>query len=103
MPQASKYTENTELQKTEIDAAGIKIHGKHGTTENRDRCHRHQNTRKTRNYRGPRSMPQASKYTENTELQRTEIDATGIKIHGKHGTTEDRDRCPSFQKREIPV
>jgi len=25
MPQASKYTENAELRKTEIDAAGIKI------------------------------------------------------------------------------
>jgi hypothetical protein len=30
MPQASKYTENTELQKTEIDAAGIKTREKHG-------------------------------------------------------------------------
>jgi hypothetical protein len=43
MPQASKYAENTELQKTEIDAAGIKIRGKHGITEDRERCRRHQN------------------------------------------------------------
>ena len=28
MPQASKYAEDTELQETEIDAAGIKIHAK---------------------------------------------------------------------------
>jgi hypothetical protein len=50
----TEYTENTELQETEIDAAGIKIHGKHGITRDRDRCRRHQNTRKTRNYKRPR-------------------------------------------------
>jgi hypothetical protein len=47
--QPTEYTENTELQETEIDAAGIKINGKRGTTEDRDRCRK------------------ASKYTENAE------------------------------------
>jgi hypothetical protein len=37
-------------------------------------------------------MPKASKHTEYAELQETEIDAEGIKIHGKRGITEGRDR-----------
>jgi hypothetical protein len=41
----TEYTENTELQETEIDATGIKIHGKHGITRDRDRCRRHHKTR----------------------------------------------------------
>jgi hypothetical protein len=31
-------------------------------------------------------MPQASKHTENAELQKTEIDATGIKRYRLQGT-----------------
>jgi len=40
-------------------------------------------------------MPQASKYTENTELQETEIDAKGIKTQRMHG----KERLESHQKR----
>jgi hypothetical protein len=40
-------------------------------------------------------MPQASKYTENTELQETEIDAAGIKTQRMHG----KERLESHQKR----
>ena len=39
-------------------------------------------------------MPQASKYAENTEVGMTEIDAAGIKKRRKHGSRDDRDRCP---------
>ena len=63
----TEYTENTELQETEIDATGIKIHRKHGITGDRDGCHRHQNTQKTRNYTRPRLMPQASKLNAGTK------------------------------------
>jgi hypothetical protein len=41
MPKASKYAEYAEIQKAEIDAEGIKIHGKRGITEDRDGCRRH--------------------------------------------------------------
>jgi hypothetical protein len=36
----TEYTENTELQKTEIDAAGIKTLGKHGKDFGRDEFQR---------------------------------------------------------------
>jgi hypothetical protein len=67
MPQASKNAENTEVGMTEIDAAGIKTHGKHGNTRDRDRCRRHQNTLKTRKYKKPRSMQQAPKLEKDPE------------------------------------
>ena len=40
-------TENAELLKTEIDAAGIKRRGKRGIIEDRDRCRGHQKQRNT--------------------------------------------------------
>jgi hypothetical protein len=40
--QPTEYTENAELQRTEIDAAGIKRRRKRGITEDRVRCQRHQ-------------------------------------------------------------
>jgi hypothetical protein len=42
----TEYTEYAEIQTTETDAVGIKKHRRRGNTEDRDRCRRHQNTRK---------------------------------------------------------
>jgi hypothetical protein len=54
----TEYTENAEIQETEMDAVGIKIHGKRGNTEDRDRCRRH----KTIDEVKPRN-PSASKFS----------------------------------------
>jgi len=68
-----------------IEEAAYGIHRKHGITEDRDRCHRHQNTQKTRNYRRPRSMPQASKLNECTKRK----DLKAIR-----SVLENVNRCP---------
>jgi hypothetical protein len=40
---------------------------------------------------------------ENAELQRTEIDAAGIKIHGKRGFTEDAETMPQGSPSSPPL
>jgi hypothetical protein len=54
----TEYAEYAEIQKAEIDAEGIKIHGKRGNTGDRDRCRRH----KTIDEVKPRN-PSASKFS----------------------------------------
>ncbi len=76
------------------EKAAYGINGKRGIRDGRDRCRRHQKTQKTGNYRGPRSMPQASKHAENAELQKTEIDAAGISKRSKSGMEPHRAALP---------